>query len=389
MRKVKSQQHLTWIEISREALEGNLQFLQSLNGGSTRLICAPVKANAYGHGLEQILPILARHDVAYIAVHSLIEARAARKCGWKGGILCVGYIALSDAAEALQLRVEPTVYNLENLSAYARAAKKIGRRAYIHLKIETGTNRQGLALRDLPQFLAAFQKSPSLKLRGLSTHFANIEDTTDHTFAREQLRLFERAIATCERLGVRPEVRHTASSAAHLVFPETRYDMIRPGIALYGHWPSRETLLSFRHMSNASGAAKNLTPALSWKTRIAQIKIIEKGATVGYGLTYQAPRRTTLAILPVGYSDGYDRKLSGVAYVLVAGKRAPVRGRVSMNNIIVDITGIRGVKLEDEAVLLGTSGEEVISAEQMALWAGTIQYEFLSRISPAIPRIVV
>lgn len=359
------------------------------SSSSNTLLCAPIKANAYGHGLAEVVRILKKLPVDYVAVHSLEEAALARKAGWRKPILTVGYIALDQFGEALKLKLEPTIYSLESLQALEKAAKKAKQVARAHLKIETGTNRQGVSAKELKAIGKAILATKFVTLVGASTHFANIEDTTDHTFAYEQLSRFNRAVKILRDIGLEIPLRHTACSAAHLVAPETRFEMIRPGIALYGHWPSRETLLSFRHLHPQMENGLSLKPALSFKTRVAQIKIVEKGESVGYGRTFQAERRTRLAIAPVGYYDGYSRALSNLGYALIGGHRAPIRGRVCMNNITLDISGLRGVEVEDEIVLIGKSGSEEITAELMASWSGTIQYETLARLGQNLSRIVV
>jgi alanine racemase len=221
---------------------------------------------------------------------------------------------------------------------------------------------------------------------GASTHFANIEDTTSHEYAQFQLENFNELIALLRRSGVAPKIRHTASSAALMLFEKTHFELVRPGLAVYGHWPSKETYLSYRLQGKKNNI---LTPVLSWKTRVTQIKDVPADSFVGYGCSYRTTTPTRLAILPVGYYDGYDRALSNQAYVLIKGKRAPVRGRVCMNLMMVDITDIKGVRLEEEVTLIGREGREALPAEQLAQWAGTINYELLSRLSSNITRITV
>ena len=394
----KSNHPLSWIEIDSKALAGNINFLRRLfspsntgeeTSSSQPLLCAPVKANAYGHGLIEVVRILNKLRVDYLAVHSLEEAAVARKAGWRKPILAVGYIARDQFAEALKLDLEPTIYSLESLQALEKAARKTKQVARVHIKIETGTNRQGVSSKELKSIGRGILATKFVELVGASTHFANIEDTTDHTFAYEQLSRFNRAVKALRDLGLDIPLRHTACSAAHLVAPETRFEMIRPGIALYGHWPSRETLLSFRHLHPQMENGSSLKPVLSFKTKVAQIKIVEKGESVGYGRTFQAERRTRLAVAPVGYYDGYSRALSNLGYALIRGRRAPIRGRVCMNNIALDITGLREVELEEEVTLIGKSGSEEITAELVAGWSGTIQYETLARLGQSLPRIVV
>jgi alanine racemase len=223
-------------------------------------------------------------------------------------------------------------------------------------------------------------------LEGLSTHYANIEDVTEHHFAEYQLRNFREVCSLLESNGVSVPVRHTACTAAAILFPNTLFNMARVGIGLYGLWPSKETKIS---ALQAHVPLNELKPVLAWKTRIAQIKLVKSGETIGYGCTDVATQDTRLAVLPIGYYDGYDRKLSSIGYVLIRGRRAPLRGRVCMNMIMVDVTNISKAELEDEVVLLGRQGGDSVSAEVLAGKIGTINYEVIARINPLLPRIVV
>lgn len=209
---------------------------------------------------------------------------------------------------------------------------------------------------------------------------------TEHKFAERQLNCFLAACRLLEESGIQVPIRHTACTAAAILFPRTFFNLARVGIGLYGLWPSKETRVSAQQV----GISLNeLEPALTWKTRIAQIKAVHAGASIGYGCTDQATQETKIAVLPIGYYEGYDRGLSGIGYVLIRGRRAPVRGRVCMNMTMVDVTNIPQVCLEDEVVLLGRQGEEAVSAETLAGKIGSISYEVLSRINPRIPRIIV
>ncbi|MEP0829474.1 MAG: alanine racemase [bacterium] len=375
---------LTWVEINARKLSGNIRTIRKLAG--KRLVAAAVKANGYGHGLELMVDLLRQEKIEYLAVHSREEAERARRQGWKRKILVVGYIPLADLEVVPELGLELTVYNIETVSRLGKLTEKAGKKAEIHLKVETGTNRQGVEPENIEKIIAAIRKFPHLHLKGVSTHFANIEDTTDHTYANYQLAEFNKIVTKINSLGLKPPLRHTACSAALLLFENTKFELVRPGIALYGHWPSKETYLSYRL---AGGSNSILSPLLTWKTKVIQVKNVPADAFVGYGCTYRTTAPTRLAILPVGYFDGYDRGLSNLAYVLIKGKRAPVRGRICMNLMMVDITDIEGVKLEEEVVLLGEDGKEKITAEQMAAWAGTVNYEILSRINGDIPRVIV
>ncbi len=302
-------------------------------------------------------------------------------------ILVLGYVELADLDELVRLDLEPVVTGAATLDRLEKAGADQGREVKVHLKAETGTHRQGVPRSELAGMVERIRTSTVLRLEGLSTHYANIEDTTDHSFARRQIEAY-RSIRTAveERLGGRIPVCHTACSAATLLLQETHMDLVRVGISLYGLWPSRETMISCRE---EMGSLPDLQPVLAWKSRIAQVQTVPEGDFVGYGCTWRATRESKIAVLPVGYNEGYDRRLSGTAHVLVRGRRAPVRGRVCMNMCMVDVTDIPGASLEDEAVLLGGQGEERISAEQVAAWCGTIPYEVVTRIHPSLPRIVV
>jgi alanine racemase len=256
----------------------------------------------------------------------------------------------------------------------------------VHVKVETGTGRQGIQVEEIASFVEDVVRVKGVELEGLSTHFANIEDTLNHEYSEHQLSLFHRALHILDSIKRTPPVIHTACTAASILFPQTHFNMLRAGIGIYGLWPSRETFVSAKM---GAGRLPDLRPVLSWKTRIVQIKVLQEGSYIGYGCTYRTTRHTTMAVLPIGYADGYDRKLGNNAYVLVGGKRAPVLGRICMNLTMIDITDIGGVGLEDEVVLLGTCGKETISAETMAGWAGTINYEIVSRINPLLERRIV
>lgn len=375
---------MTWLEIDAKAFSKNIRTIRKLAG--PRLIAAAVKSNGYGHGLGQILTLLKKEDVEYVAVHSLEEARLSRQGGWKRNILVVGYIPLVDLKAVIDLNLELTVYNLETITILGKLAEKSKRMINIHLKVETGTNRQGVEFGKISRVVSLIKGSPYLHLKGVSTHFANIEDTTDHTYANFQLEQFNKIVQKIHSLELYPEYRHTACSAALLLFEDTKFELVRPGIAIYGLWPSKETYLSYRLAGGSNGV---LVPILTWKTRVIQIKDVPPDAFIGYGCTYRTSVKTKLAVLPVGYYDGYDRSLSNLAYVLIKGKRAPIRGRICMNLMMVDITDIRGVKLEEPVVLLGKDGKEQITADQMASWAGTVNYEVMSRINGNIPRVIV
>jgi len=374
---------LTWIEINRKALLHNLRQFRQRIGKKTKIM-AVVKSNAYGHGLGEVAKIVGS-KTDWFGVNSLEEGIFLRQTKINQPILVLGYIPLSLIKEAIENDLSFVAYNQKTFSRANQEAKKLKKRAKIHLKLETGTNRQGVDIKAALSLAQSSRREKGLELEGLYTHYANIEDTLDPSFAQEQLRKFKEAEKLLQKEGVKIPFKHTACTAATILFQETYFNLIRLGIGLYGLWPSRETKVSAQEKE----IKINLKPVLTWKTKVAQVKEIGKGETVGYGRTFTTRRRTKMAILLVGYWDGYDRKLSNSSRALVKGYSAPVVGRICMNMMIVDITEIPRVKPEDEVVLLGKQDREEITAEEMAQKIGTINYEVVTRINPLILRKVV
>jgi alanine racemase len=376
---------LNWVEIDGAALRGNLWEFRRHVVEPTRL-AAVVKSNAYGHGMLEVAALAREAGADWLAVNSVDEGVALREAGHDLPVLVMGHVGLSGLEEVVRRGLRPTVFNRESLEALEREAARAGAVVPVHLKVETGTHRQGVPLAEVSAFLEDLRGREHLRLDGVSTHFANIEDTTDHRFAESQIAAFEEAARLAAAGDGPPPMRHAACSAAAILFEHTHLDLVRLGISLYGLWPSRETLVSSRERQLKP---LDLRPVLTWKTRIAQVKEVPRGAFVGYGCTWRATRPTRLAVLPVGYHEGYDRRLSNQAHVLVGGSRAPVRGRVCMNMTLVDVSDVPEASLEDEVVLLGAQGDERISAETLAGWCGTIHYEIVSRIHTSLPRLVV
>ena len=377
---------LTWIEISDFAYSKNLEFFKEQISKNTELSVV-VKSNAYGHGIRKIAELAQNHGVSSFCVHSLEEGIILRDIGVQGNILIMGPILISKLPEAIKHNFRIVLYNIETLRELNKITERMKKRIRIHFKLETGTYRQGILEKDLQTFIETIKNANGVEPEGAYTHFANIEDTTSHEYAYQQLNLFKKMIEQIKVAGF-PDIKtHAACSAAILLFPETHFDMVRLGISQYGLWPSRETLVSYKAKHTQHGE-EVLRPILQWKTRVGQIKNVKPNQTIGYGLTFQTTRESKIAVLPIGYADGYDRKLSNQGYVLIHGHRAPIRGRVCMNLIMVDVTDIPDVRLEDEAILLGIQGGEKISAEDLARICGTINYEFITRINWETPRIV-
>ncbi len=377
----------TWVELSRENLINNLTQLRSLVTKPAKLMFV-VKANAYGHGLMEILTIAESEPGIADAygVHSVDEAEELRACGVKKPVYILGYTSLAQIPKLFDLQATPIITNLETLDRISQLSRERNIPIKIHLKCETGTYRQGILYEDIPQYLSIFRSNPLLTLEGLTTHFANIEDTTDHSYAFKQLDRFNDFLTLVRNEGFTPDNNHVACSAALILFPQTHFSMVRAGISSYGFWSSKETYLSHMTLNENKICLK---PVLTWKTLVGHIKSIPPDSLIGYGGTFKTTTATKIAVLPIGYYDGYDRKLSNVSYVLINGKRAPVRGRVCMNMIIVDVTHIPDISLENEVMLIGESGGDAITADTIASLTGSINYEIVTRINPKIERMII
>jgi len=372
---------LSWIEIDGERLRTNIDTFKKLVGSGTALMVV-VKANAYGHGLEVVTPIIAE-QADWLGVNSVDEALAVTRLGVEKPIAILGHTDPDQIEQVVRNGYRQVLYRLDVAQALSEWAAKLNAPAKVHIKIETGTNRQGVAPSEIEGFVGAIQKLPGVEIEGAYTHFANIEDTLDPSFARSQSRKFQEALAALERAGARPQHVHASATAGAVLYPELSFTMARVGIGAYGIWPSRETRLAARER----GRNVTLSPVLTWKTRVAQVKQVNTGDYVGYGLTYQATRPMQLVVLPIGYYDGYDRKLSNAGRALVRGRAVPVIGRVAMNMTMLDVTDV-GAQLDDEVVLLGQQGDAEIHAEDLAEKIGSIPYEVLARLNPLIPRIL-
>lgn len=374
-------ENLTRVEISQKAVFQNIQSFKKL-GSSSLLFTAVIKSNAYGHGLLEMAEISLRAGADLLGVNSLEEALELTRSFPNAKILIMGEIP-SKSSKASQLSNENfwiVVSRVEDVKFLAslRPAPKI------HLKVDTGMTRlghSGLAMEKVLQEIASLR----LPLHGILTHFASTEDFTEHSYSMKQLEEFMKFVKMAESLGYKNLIRHTASSASTMLFEEARLDMVRVGISLYGLMPSLETRLSLSLM----GKDFQLQPVLTWKTKIVHIQSVPAGVSVGYGSTFKTIYPTRVAVLPVGYYEGYDRRLSNQGYVLVLGERAPILGRVCMNMTMVNITHIQDAEIGSDVVLLGKSGDEEISADLLGSLVGTINYDIVTRIQKDIPRVLV
>jgi alanine racemase len=370
---------LSWVEIDAQRLQKNIDAFRTVTAPGTALMVV-VKSNAYGHGLETVAPIAAER-ADWLGVNCIDEALVITRLGIQKPVAILGHTPLEQLGSVVQNGYRQVLYRLDVAQALSKSAATLGSSAKVHLKIETGTNRQGISVAELPSFLDQLQKLPGLDIEGAYTHFANIEDTLDPSFAQSQVRKFGEALGIIESAGIRLSQVHASATAGALLYDEMDFSMVRLGIGTYGIWPSRETQLAARER----GRQLALAPVLTWKTRVAQVKHVNAGDYVGYGLTFRASRPMKLVVLPIGYYDGYDRKLSNCGRALVNGQQVSVVGRVAMNMTMLDVTDV-GADLDDEVVLIGRQGDAEIRVEDLAEKIGSIPYEVVARINPLIER---
>jgi alanine racemase len=374
------EKHLSFIEINSTNLRANIASFRNILPSGNRLV-AVVKANAYGHGLKEILQI-AEPFVDAFQVDDIEELREARNHSNKP-IYVFGYVLKEHLREAVSLRGTLGVYDLEHLSLLNEIGKEMNAPITIHLKIDALLGRQGILREEVERYAEEIKKLPFIKIEAVYSHFSNIEDTDNLSHAKVQHRLLIAAKDAMHAHGFQDIWHHISATSGILVDQSQNWSgsMLRLGIGMYGLWPSRG--LEIRY-----GSTIQLKPVLSWITHIAQVKRVPAGYPIGYGLTAVTKQETTIAVIPNGYSDGYDRKLSNNAEVIIRGEKCPILGRVAMNMFVVDVSRVSQASAEDEVHLIGTEEHEAITAESLAEKIGTINYEVVSRISPLLPRII-
>lgn len=382
----------SWLEIDAAALAHNLALFRTQLGDGVRL-GAVLKGNAYGHGFAQVLPVVhPLADLLYVIdPRDALAIRAFEHTSGLAGkqVVVLGAVDADEAVACARADVDVVVTDA-GWQRYLPTMRGAGLSKPLsgHVHIDTGLGREGFTPAQLPDAAAFLDAARDVvQVKGLLSHFANTEDVTEQTYATRQLDVLDEATTTLmDSLGLEKLQRHMAASAAAMLLPRARLDAVRVGIAMYGLWPSSETKLSARVVL---GELPHLEPVLSWRCRSQAVKALPAGAFVGYGCTWRAPRESRIAVLPVGYFDGYPRLLSGRAHVLVHGQRCPVVGRVMMNHLLVDVTEAAPHDDEVVATLLGHDGDEQLSAELLAGWAQTIHYELVTRLGSHLQRVVV
>lgn len=364
------------VEIDLSALRYNYRNILARVGEAVRLM-AIVKSDAYGHGLVPVAKALAREGAETFGVAEVEEGVRLRQAGIEGEIIVLLGGRPDSFPATIEFDLQTVVYDLDVLADLAAYAERHGRQVGVHLKIDTGMGRLGIMPDQLDRYLELLAKLAGVRLAGLMSHFPRADDLQDQAQAGEQNRRFAEILAKVrQRCGCSPA--HIANSAAILNVQNSHYDLVRPGITLYGCYPFPEG----RTSSNLQ-----LKPVMSFKTRVLQIKEVPSGYGISYGHTYITKRPTRLAVLPVGYDDGYLRRLSGRAQVIIAGQKVPILGRICMNACLADITDLDRVSAGDEVVLMGCQGEAEITAEDIAAWSETISYEILCLFGGSNPRV--
>jgi alanine racemase len=367
---------LTRAEIHLDRLVHNIRAVRRQIGPSVEFM-AIVKADAYGHGAVMIAKTAIQNGVDRLAVYTLAEAIALRRAGIEAPIVALGPFDVTEAGACVAFSIRPTLTSLSVATALSHSAMQASKTVPYYIEVDTGLTRYGLPIDEVLPFVQALSALPGLQPEGLFTHFARADERAKEP-TWQQFRLFERVRQQLADHGFRFPLCHVANSAATIDLPGMYLDMVRIGIALYGYYPSADV-----------SRTVPLSPIMAIGSRLARVRRVPTGTTVSYGVDFRTERPSVIGLVPFGYADGMPRNVQGKGFVLVRGQRAPIVGRIAMDQFMVDLTDLTDVQEGDEVVILGRSGDEEISADDLAAWAGTISYEVLTRISPRVPRLYI
>lgn len=354
----------TWVEVNLDAIAQNIKNIKKLIGEKKELM-AVVKGNAYGHDILEVSPVVLENGATRLAVARLEEAIFLRKAGITVPILVLGLPLKQQTEFLVSYDITPAVCEFEMIEKLSESAVQMNKMTKIHLKVDTGMGRIGIFPYDVLRFIKRIKALKNVEIEGIFTHFS-VADEKDKFYTEEQFRKFIEILTILEKEGIKIPIKHVGNSATLLDLPHMWLDMVRPGIAIYGLYPSKEVKKTI-----------NLIPAQQFKTKIVFIKELPLGESISYGRTYITKRRMRVASLPVGYADGYNRLLSNQGEVLVRGQRVPIIGRVCMDHCMIDVTNLTQVEIGDEVVLWGRQGEEMITVEEIAQKIRTINYEIV------------
>jgi len=365
-----------WAEVDLDCLAHNMRETRRVTPKET-LIMAAVKADGYGHGAPEAAEVFLENGADRLCTATLDEAVQLRRLGFTAPILCLGYVPEYLYGVALEYGVGVTVYRLDHARALSEAATQMGVDAVVHVKLDTGMGRLGFRVSEATvDEVAGVSSLKGINLEGVFTHFA-VADEAEKGYTRMQFSRFMETVEGLERRGVEIPLKHVSNSAAIIDFPEYSLDMVRPGIMLYGFYPS----------PHVDHGRVSLRPVMTLKAKVSHVKEVPESAGISYGLTYKTGRRSVIATIPVGYADGYSRRLSNLGWVAVRGARAPIVGRVCMDQFMVDVTDIPGVSVGDVVTLMGDGSGGSPHVEEVAAWMGTITHEVTCGISKRVPRV--
>ncbi|WP_321319572.1 alanine racemase [Labilibaculum sp.] len=376
------------ISLSEKSIQNNISFLRSKLGEKVK-ISAVVKANAYGHGIEQIVPVFEKYGIDHYSVFYYSEALRVYNCLSKSSsIMVMGWLAEKDIRDAIEKKIEFFVFNIGRLKLAVKYAKELGLKAKIHLEIETGMNRSGLNGTELNAVIAVIKENIAhIELTGFCTHLAGAESVSNHFRIQNQLQKYQEMASELEANNLNPKYKHVANSAASFVYPDTRMDLVRVGIMLYGFWSSTEVFVQYiNHQEDRIDPLKRI---LGWKSQIMAVKEIQSGEFVGYGISYLAQSNIKTALVPVGYSFGYSRSLSNKGRVLIRGHQCSVIGVVNMNMMIIDVTHLKNVEVGDKVILIGKQGKLEIKVSAFSEISDELNYEILAHLSEGITRRII
>lgn len=362
-----------WVEIDLGAIAHNVKEIRKITAEQTK-ICAVVKADAYGHGAVAVARTVLQAGADRLAVAIMSEALELRRAGFRVPILVLGYTPTCQAPIVVDHDITQTIFSMDSAQALSRAAVVAGKTVNVHIKIDTGMGRIGIHPEEAGEFAAAVAALPGIRIEGVFSHFAT-SDSADKSFTYEQFAQFKQGLQYIEEKGITIPIRHIANSAAILDLPEMHLDMVRPGVILYGLWPSDEVEHNIE-----------LRPAMKFKAQVGFAKKMPIHAPISYGRAYFTDKPSRIATLPVGYADGWSRLLINKGHVVVRGERAPLVGRVCMDQCMIDVTHIPGVVTGDEVLLFG--GKD-LPVEEVARHMGTINYEIVCMVGKRVPRLYV
>ncbi|UPQ79397.1 alanine racemase [Flavobacterium azooxidireducens] len=373
------------IELNPDSYQNNLLFLKKMYGKNV-ILSSVVKGNAYGHGIEEFVTMAHKSGVSHFSVFDVAEAQLVKKqLPKKVTILIMGFVSDELMEWVIQNDIEFFVFDKKRLELAIKISKKLNKKAIVHIEVETGMNRTGFVQNELNSLISLLKKEENhIVFKGLCTHFAGAESMSNYFRVKQQIERFEKIYAYFCVKNLIPKIKHSACSAASIMFPETRMDMVRIGIMQYGLWPSPEVFASY--ISSKKKKIDPLKRVISWKSQVMSIKKIDACEFIGYGTSFMAKEKMKIATIPIGYAHGYSRSLSNKGRVIINQQRCMVVGTVNMNMMLVDVSDIPSIQIGDEVILIGSQEKIDVSVASFSENSNQLNYELLTRISKSIPR---